>query len=143
MCVQPPSCSNASVRSNSAFEYSGSASIMSPQISGNPASRAQPSACVAPAAVWVRPNRRSCASSALCTPKLMRVTPAARKPCSVSGVTTSGFASSVISAPGRGLASFIKSAACSGVISAGVPPPKYSVSGRRLFLASSRSRAST
>ncbi len=110
MCVQPPSCSKASVRSNSAFEYSGSASIMSPQISGNPASRAQASACVAPAAVWVRPNRCSCASSALCTPKLMRVTPACRKPTSVSGVTTSGLASSVISAPGRGVSSLYQGA---------------------------------
>ena len=34
-------------------------------------------------------------------------------------------------------------AACAGTINAGVPPPKYSVSGRRVFFASSRSSAST
>ena len=41
---------------------------------------------------------------ALCTPKLMRVTPAALNPRSVSDVTMSGFASKVISAPGKGAA---------------------------------------
>ena len=116
--------------------------MMSPQISSKPACTAQSSACAAPAAVWVRPRRRSWASSALCTPKLMRVTPAARKPFSVSGVTTSGLASSVISAPGSGSAASISRAAWAGESSAGVPPPKYSVSGRRLFLRSSRARAS-
>ena len=50
------------------------------------------------------PNRRSWASSELCTPKLMRVTPAALNPRSVSDVTMSGFASKVISAPGKGAA---------------------------------------
>ena len=50
---------------------------------------------------------------------------------------------SVISAPGRGLAVSIKAAACAGTSNAGVPPPKYSVSGRRVFFASSRSSAST
>lgn len=75
---------------------------MSPQISGKPASRASCRASAALAAVWVRPRRRSWVSSALCTPKLIRVMPAARNPCRVSRVTVSGLASSVISAPGRG-----------------------------------------
>lgn len=41
------------------------------------------------------------------------------------------------------LAASIKAAACAGTSNAGVPPPKYSVSGRRVFFASSRSSAFT
>ena len=136
MCVQPPSCSNASVRSNSAFEYSGSASIMSPQISGNPASRAQSSACVA--------RRRVGAAQPpqLCIVRALHAKADARHACRPEALQRLwryhvGVCLQRDFCAGQGLASFIKSAACSGVISAGVPPPKYSVSGRRLFLASS------
>ena len=61
---------------------------------------------------------------ALCTPKLMRVTPAARKPAKLSCITTSGLASSVISAPGKGFTAVIRLSTWAGESRAGVPPPK-------------------
>jgi hypothetical protein len=58
----------------------------------------------------------------------MRLTPARTHAAARSGVTSSGFASSVTSAPGeRGNAS-INRAMASGDSSEGVPPPRYTVS---------------
>ena len=102
MWVQPPFCNSASVRSNSAFVYCGSASMMSPQISETGLLRP----CQRPggpgSGVGAAQPLQLCVM-ALCTPKLMRFTPACTEPkqCFL-GVTTSGLASSVISAPGRG-----------------------------------------
>ena len=89
-----------------------------------PARRAAANAARACLAVWGRPSVLSWLSRADCTPNEMRLTPAARKPRSVSSVTVSGLASSVISAPGRGWAASIRRATSPGVSKLGVPPPK-------------------
>ena len=98
--------------------------MMSPLMFSNPACRAMAKAARACLAVWGRPRVRSWVSRADCTPKEMRSTPAARKPARLSAVTVSGFASSVISAPGTGAEASMSRAACAGVSRLGVPPPK-------------------
>ena len=91
---------------------------------GEPACTAIPSARRLCAAVWRRPRRARLSSRAVCMPSERRFTPARRNAANRSGVTVSGLASSVISAPGAGPAARMRRAACAGVSSEGVPPPK-------------------
>lgn len=70
-------------------------------MSVNPACTAIPSARRLCAAVWRRPRRARLSSRAVCMPSERRFTPARRNAANRSGVTVSGLASSVISAPGR------------------------------------------
>src|SRR3546814_3347726 len=51
----------------------------------------------ASAAPWVRPRKRSTASSSACTPSDTRLTPASRKPSSLDASTEVGLASRVTS----------------------------------------------
>ena len=98
----------------------------------NPAARASSTAARARSAEWIRPSRRSSDSRNDCTPKLMRLTPASRKPAMRAAVEVSGLVSSVISAS-RATSKVSRHAVTSRAISAGsssdgVPPPKKIVS---------------
>jgi hypothetical protein len=97
-----------------------------------PADRASNTASRARSAECIRPSRFNSASRNDWTPKLTRLTPAARNPLIRSDVDVSGLVSSVTSAPSVTL-NASRQAAISRFISTGsksdgVPPPKKMVS---------------
>lgn len=120
--------------SHSAAVCPGTAKIRSRLRLSNPAARAAASAATASAASWMRPNVRRWVSWKDCTPKLMRVTPAARRPRSLASSTVPGLASSVTSAAAstvqRARTAASRPAMVSGANSDGVPPPKKIVRTR-------------
>ena len=70
--------------------------------------------------------RRAAASVKLCAPSDTRVTPPSRSRAASSGVTVSGFASTVISRDGGSASS--RRASAAGSSNVGVPPPRKTVS---------------
>ena len=99
------------------------------------AASAASTARLASSAPWMRPSALSMASSKLCTPTEMRLTPASRKPRKRAASTVPGFASSVTSAPGssgrRARTPESSASIDSGENRLGVPPPMNTLDSRR------------
>jgi hypothetical protein len=102
--------------------------MRSSEISSTPPSRRIFTAADACPAVWVRCIQARTSGEKDCTPSETRPMPAARHADAASGVTSSGFASSVTSAVGESRRSArkpaISEAMAEGSSRDGVPPPK-------------------
>ena len=92
-------CAAARSRSQSRPRAAGRPKIRSSDRSPMPAARTASTAGATCSAVWVRCIHRRTDGSNDCTPSDTRFTPAARQAAAAAGVTSSGLASSVTSAP--------------------------------------------